>query len=258
VVVKGKQQVEHLLTTSPDLRFKEILIPADMKFDPSGPFYRTHRIHRVPSELLYYISYHSKPLPSGRVFGGKDELSDEDKKLLADPTVADSLVIGSLPHPKLPLPESPRVVLCIDQVVFPDNVGTLIRTAASLGLVDAIIGTKGTCDFYGWKVLEASGASGFHIPTKSGLSSEEVINYSKKHNLFPIVGNSNSGADPRSISVPKGKDGIMLIIGNERHGPDPTVMDIGFKARIPINERMNSLNAGVAGGILLQLVSTLV
>lgn len=257
--MKGRGQIDTIVRTCQHVRFKEIIAPIGAEIDESALAAHSHRVLRLPTESLYYIFYHSKPLPSGDIVNPKDlNLSDADKLLLNEPDVRDSLFLGILPQPKLAMPSNPRFVLTIDGLVFPDNIGSLIRCASAVGGVDAILGTEGTCDFYGWKVLEASGGYGFNIPTKSGLSSGDVMRLAAEYELLPIVGDSTSGVDPCTLSLPPGKKGVMLIIGNEKHGAQKDLLDGAVRTRIRMGEKMDSLNAGVAGGMLLQIVRSIV
>ncbi len=259
IIIKGREQIQWLARSNPELRFKELVVP---RLDRNELFLKgvtAHKVFKLDPELLFYIFYQSKPLPSGKSINSKEfELGEADKALLNDPHIADSLVAATLPRPEESLPSSPQVVLCLDRVIFPDNVGSLIRSASAISNVDAIIGTQGTCDFFGWKVLEASKARGFSVPTKNGMSNFDVISYAKQNNLLPIVGHSSIGVDPREIRLSDDHKGIMVIVGNEKHGPSSELLDISIRARIPISDRMNSLNVGVAGGILLQLASSVI
>jgi tRNA G18 (ribose-2'-O)-methylase SpoU len=219
---------------------------------------RADRIMKVDPALLYFIIYQSRALPSGKHLDAKQlQVDSLDEAVLTDPRVAQSLIIASLPKPSYQIPASPKFVLCIDKVIFPDNVGSLIRSSKCVGSVDAILATQGSCDYFGWKVLEASGGLGLDIPVQSGMNHSEIAEFARKHRLLPIVGSSGVGVDPKDIQLSSDYEGLMVIIGNETHGPSQELLDVAVRARIPINERMNSLNAGVAGGILLQVANSI-
>ena len=255
--MKGRHQIENISALNPGIRFKEVLV--SNKLGDYGFLSRinSHRIRKVDPELLYYIVYQSKPLATGGTVGRKDEdLSESDKEILRDARIADSLMLATLPKPTHCLPENPKFVVCLDGVIFPDNVGVILRSAEAVGRVDAVVSTDGSCDFDGWKVLESSKGFGFQIP-KARLTTEALIDYVRRHDLLPIVGHPSAGIHPNEIDASNHK-GVMVIVGNERHGARKEILDIAVRVRIPLNDRMNSLNAGVAGGLLLQLINPLV
>lgn len=256
VVVKGRYQIVNLIKYNEGLRFNEVVLPKVDRADLI-PGLRFGKIFHADPALLYYVFYHSKPLPSGKTFSAKElDLTHEDRAILSDPKIAHSLMAATLPRPEESLPENPKLVLCLDKVIFPDNVGALIRSAQGVGGVDAIISTEGTCDFFGWKVLEASKALGFSIPKKSAMSHSDVLAYARVNNLLPVVGSSSVGMDPKEIKLSPEHKGVMVIVGNEKHGPSKEFLDVAVRARIPIETRMNSLNAGVAGGLLLHIAKS--
>ena len=257
ILVKGKQQISNIARLHPGIRFNEVVLPKTNNPSANIPGLRFSKLKKIDPALLYYVFYHSKPLPSGNTFSSREiELDDEDRAVLNDPAIADSLMAATLARPEESLPEDPRFILCLDKVIFPDNVGCLVRSAEAVGGVDGIISSEGTCDFYGWKVLEASNALGLDIPKRSGMSHSEIIAYANKHSLLPVVGSSSEGVDPKEIKLSSQHKGVMVIIGNEMHGPSSELLNVAVRARIPISDRMNSLNAGVAGGLLLQIAKS--
>ena len=165
-------------------------------------------------------------------------------------------MVGTLRRPVYDFPMSPRLVLCLDGVIFPENVGGLIRCSHALG-VDGIVATPGTCDYHGWKVLEASRGFGFNIPQVKMKSTDELIQLILDKNLLPIVGHAAEGVDATQLDMRK-HEGVMVIVGNEKHGPGREILDLAVRVRIPISQKTNSLNATVAGGLLLQLVKAVV
>jgi len=251
ILVKGRSQIENIIKYNKESRFKEVIVSnklGDYDFLSDIP---THRIKLVDPKLLYYIAYHSKPVVSKTKTTAEDGHMDEE--ILANPMIGHSLMVGTLPIPSQKLPSNMKLVLCLNDVIFPDNVGGLIQAAHGVGGVDAIIGTERTCDFYGWKVLEASKGYGFSIPKKRITEVSEINLLAKEHNLLPIVGHSKDGVDFSTLDVSK-YSGLMVVVGNEKHGPSEEILDIATPVRIPIN--IHSLNVSVAGGILLQLAKS--
>ncbi|MDP7422727.1 MAG: RNA methyltransferase, partial [bacterium] len=74
------------------------------------------------------------------------------------------LALASIPEPDLAeLLSSARLLLILDGVQDPGNVGTLIRLAEGTG-VDGVIALTGTCDPYSSKAVRASAGGLFHVP----------------------------------------------------------------------------------------------
>ena len=251
ILVKGRTQIANILSEDSSAVFNEILISNRAEGIDRNSL-RAHRIRRIDPEVLYYICYHSKKLPSGGRFDSKTcVLSEEDRAVLHDPAAGDSLMVGTLPRPVYDCPPEPRLVLCLDRLIFPDNVGSLIRCSRALG-VDGIVSTSGSCDFHGWKVLEASRGFGFKIPQMKMDSTDSLVKLVLDKKLLPVVGHSVEGVDVTKLDMSNHK-GALVIVGNEKHGATKELLDLAVRVRIPISERTNSLNAAVAGGILLQL-----
>ena len=249
VLVKGRVQIENIVSNDPNIKFKEVLVSNKLEnYDFLGNIH-ARRILRVDPKILYHIAYHDKPLRSGP--NATDGCIDDE--ILSDPTIGDSLMVGTLPKPLQDLPKEINVALCLNDVIFPDNVGVLLQSAHAVGGVDAIIGTEKTCDFYGWKVLEASRGYGYNIPKKVMSTPEELQTFISERNLLPIVGDCSEGETFASID-PRKYSGVVIIVGNEKHGPTQSIRDMAVKIRIPI--KIHSLNVGVAGGILLQMAKS--
>jgi TrmH family RNA methyltransferase len=71
--------------------------------------------------------------------------------------------VAAVPIPTLPLPESPSLVLALDEVRDPGNVGTMLRTAAAAG-VDMVLVSPGSADPFAPKVMRAAMGAQFRLP----------------------------------------------------------------------------------------------
>ncbi|RSK28098.1 RNA methyltransferase [Bacillus sp. HMF5848] len=138
-------------------------------------------------------------------------------------------------------------VLLIDAVQDPGNVGTMIRTADAAG-VDAVIIGKGTVDVYNDKVVRATQGAIFHVP----IFKEDLLEATShlKENNIPVFGTALENAAVYTEIQPPGSFG--LIVGNEGSGVSPDVLQQTSKNLfIPIYGKSESLNVGIATGILL-------
>ena len=136
-----------------------------------------------------------------------------------------------------PLLAEARRLLALEGVQDPGNVGTLLRSAAAFGFDGVLLG-PGCAAPFSPKVLRASmGAAGRlplgHCPDLPAA-------------LAALRGR---GVSCLATAFPRG---VCVVIGSEGQGlSQPTVRACSAAVRIPMTDRVESLNAGVAGSILL-------
>ena len=136
----------------------------------------------------------------------------------------------------------------LDGVTDPVNVGGIIRSAAAFGLDGVVLGPR--CgDPYTRRSIPSSMAACFALP----LAFIERIPAAAE--MLRARGLCIRGADLGQSAVPADQiaaaEGIALILGNEGHGISPAWRDYcdGY-VRIDIRPEVDSLNVGVAAGIL--------
>jgi TrmH family RNA methyltransferase len=147
-----------------------------------------------------------------------------------------------------------QLLLIIDQIQDPGNLGTIIRTADAAG-IDGIILGKGTVDHYSGKVLRSTQGSNFHLPIYEYDLVELIPKMqSKDWNLY---GTSLKDAkDYREIEV-SGNRKLAFLVGNEGEGVQEELLQLVDQlVKIPIWGRAESLNVAIATGILLYHVQT--
>ena len=135
-------------------------------------------------------------------------------------------------------------VLILDRLSDPGNLGTLLRTASAFG-VNNILCLEGSVDVYNDKVLRSSlgAVLSLHIRQRAGI--EQVEQLERPLFLADVFGEDFAG-----LEYP---DNFALIIGSEAHGIDPALKALpSVVITIPMRNTMESLNAAVAGAILLQ------
>jgi TrmH family RNA methyltransferase len=144
--------------------------------------------------------------------------------------------------------ESSNIILALDAIRDPGNVGTLIRTADAFGTGGVILSSD-TVELYNPKVVRSTMGSIFHLPIFDEVDLEKTIPQLKRQN-FKIYGTDvREGKDLEELNC-SGK--ICLLIGNEAEGLNNNLLDLSDEIiRIPIFGKAESLNASVAGGILL-------
>jgi RNA methyltransferase, TrmH family len=157
-------------------------------------------------------------------------------------------IIAICDMPETELPSSSTFVLAIDSLRDPGNLGTLIRAAAAAG-VDAVALLHGTVDVFNPKTIRASAGAVFSIPIGSFPDIAHVVEqcFSSHPAIVIADGAGEQDYDTIDWTAPS-----LLIIGGEAEGAGKasrTYADV--VARIPIETGVESLNAALAGGIIL-------
>lgn len=141
-------------------------------------------------------------------------------------------------------PESNEIILALDNIRDPGNLGTIIRIADWYG-VKKIVTSIGTVDFYNPKVISATKGSF----TRVNVRYTDLKNFLSETKM-PILGAFMDGENVHQFNFPK--NGILLM-GNESNGISPELEKlITQKITIPsFGGRAESLNVAIATAVLL-------
>jgi TrmH family RNA methyltransferase len=134
----------------------------------------------------------------------------------------------------------------------PGNLGTLIRSAEAFGAT-AVLTTAGTVSEWNQKALRASAGSVFRIPVVAITAEELVALKSRGVRLLAAVApNSDSGSNSDVAAYAGLINPCALMIGNEGAGLGEEWLALAdARITIPTPGRVESLNAAVAGSLLL-------
>jgi RNA methyltransferase, TrmH family len=133
----------------------------------------------------------------------------------------------------------------------PGNLGTILRSAEAFGSAGAVLG-DGTVSPFNSKVIRASAGSVFRFPVvvaKSAGGLEAICARLKAHGVRLIATSSHKGTalDQAKLSEP-----AAIFIGSEGAGlPRNLIAQMDETVAIPHTQQVESLNAGVAGSIVL-------
>ncbi|MCA1724348.1 MAG: RNA methyltransferase [Thermomicrobia bacterium] len=142
-------------------------------------------------------------------------------------------------------------VLILDGVRDPGNVGTLIRAAAAADC-DAVITIAGTADAYAPKVVRSAMGAHFRLPVVAD-SDWKIVGPALA--ALPSVCGADGVASLIYDAV-DGAEGCAIVIGNEDHGLSAEARRwCTATARIPMARGVESLNASVAGAIMMYEVA---
>ena len=141
--------------------------------------------------------------------------------------------------------------LLLDNINDPGNMGTLIRTALGFN-IDTIIVSNDSVDIYNDKVLRSTQGAIFNIRiVKKDII--EVINFLKMENI-KIIGTTLENS--KSLNQLKLNDKYAIILGNEANGVKKEILNLtDINVRIDMNTKLESLNVGVAGGIIMHYLA---
>ncbi len=152
-------------------------------------------------------------------------------------------------------PRPDAVVLVIDGVQDPGNVGTLVRTAHALGAAGTVV-LRGTADPTSPKALRAAMGATFRHPVVT-LDDNGFIAWARKHGVTLWAAATDGTPLHRALpSAGRGKGPIAVIVGNEGAGIRPQLNAVAAqRVAIPLAQGAESLNVAVAAGILLYEVT---
>lgn len=143
--------------------------------------------------------------------------------------------------------ENSKVVI-LDHLEDPHNLGAIIRTCEAAG-INGIIIPKDRSVSVNSTVMKTSAGALENVKISMVTNLNQTIK-TLKNNGFWIVGTDmENSIDYREIDY-SGK--IALVIGSEGFGMSESIRkSCDFIARIPMNGKINSLNASVAAGIMI-------
>ena len=172
-----------------------------------------------------------------------EEVSGHLMKSLSD-TETPQGILAVLDLTDVPIPGSPNFILIPDQIRDPGNLGTLLRTAAAAG-VQAVFLPPETTDAFAPKVLRSGMGAHFRLPVRS-MKWEKIRRETQGLQVYlaDMQGTSCWETDLRQP--------LALIVGGEAEGASEDARELATqKTSIPMAGDMESLNAGVAGSVLM-------
>ncbi len=148
-----------------------------------------------------------------------------------------------------PVFEKPKsLIVVLDGINDPGNLGTIIRTCDWFG-VDAVVIGKNSVELYNPKVVRATMGSLFHLPVDDDADLKQFLTLCKKQKYSIYSTELTDSKDLRTVSF---SDRSVVVIGSESHGVSPEVSSLADqKILIPQFGKAESLNAAMACGVIL-------
>jgi TrmH family RNA methyltransferase len=174
-----------------------------------------------------------------------DEIPSSLMKSLSD-TETSQGILAVLQFTNLPIPNAPTFLLVPDSIRDPGNLGTLIRSADAAG-VDAVLIPPETTDPFAPKVVRAGMGAHFRLPIVS-MGWEEIQRISESANQRVMVADME-GESCWEVDL---RQPLALIVGGEAEGASASAKELASqRIKIPMAGKAESLNAAVAGSVLM-------
>lgn len=142
---------------------------------------------------------------------------------------------------------SQDIIVVLDGVQDPGNLGTILRTVDSVGLSQIIV-SKETADAFNPKVVRSTMGAIFRVKIIESEDLQETIKQMKKHHFKLMVTSLQTNKSIYDMELNK----RIIVIGNEANGVSKMLQDMSDeKVKIPMLGKTESLNASVATGIIL-------
>lgn len=140
-------------------------------------------------------------------------------------------------------------LLVLDAVQDPGNVGTMLRTALALG-AGGVIALTGTAELANPKVVRGSMGALFRLPAVA-TSPAELIGWAGEVG-FALWVAAVDGDRLADAAAERRDRPVAIVVGNEGAGVSATLAAVAARrVGIPLAPEAESLNVGVAAGILL-------
>lgn len=138
------------------------------------------------------------------------------------------------------------LVLVLDQVADPGNLGTLVRVADATG-VDVVVTIDGSADPFSPKAVRASAGAILRVPVLTA-SADDALDFLHRAGLEVVATSVDRGVPHDELDL-TGR--VAFVLGNEAHGVG-AVFDSGAdrRAHIVMPGSVESLNVAMAGTVL--------
>lgn len=144
------------------------------------------------------------------------------------------------------------LLVVIDGVADPGNVGAIVRTAAAVG-ADAVVTTAGTADVTHPRAVRASAGALFALSTGVDVDPAALMARLGDRGVFRVVADAGG-----SLDLVLGGGPVALIVGSEATGASEAVRSAADRlVALPMQPPVESLNVAVTAGVLLYTITSL-
>ena len=223
-VVEGVKLVEEAVKEN--AKIKQIIVCED-----------TTRTYEIPTHIMLEIAKYECISVSDKIFNIITQVTN--------PQGIMAIIEKNAQNAKIDYTQD--IIVVLDDVQDPGNLGTILRTVDSIGL-NQIIVSKGTADAFNSKVVRSTMGAIFRIKIIEVENLAQAIKEMRKHHFKLMVTSLQTKNSIYDIDFYK----KILVIGNEANGVSKEIQDFAdYKVKIPMLGKTESLNASVATGIMI-------
>lgn len=140
-----------------------------------------------------------------------------------------------------------RLLVVLDRIQDPGNLGTILRVAEAMG-ADAAILLRGSCSPFNAKVIRAAMGSSFRLPVFADVCPDVFFKLARKNSFATICADMN-GTPLSHFNFP---EKVALIFGQEGQGLSQEILEeCTCKLAIPMQGQVESLNVATSAAICL-------
>lgn len=181
----------------------------------------------------------------------------EEKTVRVSGSVMEALCVSDTPQTACAAVRTPEegaletvsgLVVLLERLQDPGNVGTVIRSADAFG-ASLIVYSPDTADPFSPKTVRASMGSVYHVPLLC-MDIPEAVENLKKRGYSCFCGHLKG----TETMPPHGRD-TAFIVGNEGNGVSEEVASLCTKYRLPMPGRAESLNAAAFASVMLYILT---
>ncbi len=195
------------------------------------------KTEHISKDLMYEIAKYDCIYMSDNVFNYLSEVN----------TPQGILAIIGKQQSDLDIDYSQDIILALDDVQDPGNLGTILRTIDSIGLTQILV-SKDTVDAFNPKVVRSTMGAIFRVKVIESTNLLKTLKEIQKHKFKIMV--SSLQTDNSIYDVDYNKK--VIVVGNEANGVKSDIQQLADeKIKIPLLGKTESLNVSVATGIIL-------
>ncbi len=140
------------------------------------------------------------------------------------------------------------LLVVLDAVQDPGNLGTIVRTAEAAG-TSGVVTLKGSVDAFAPKTLRSAMGSAFRLPIVSGLTAAALLAQARAAGLKMLA---TAAAAAQRYDEFDWRQPALIVFGNEARGVSQSLLETcDAQISIPLQAPVESLNVAAAAAAIL-------